>query len=73
MAYELCEETDQNNVPHNYRHDLESFFWVLLWICANYSGGRRLDLNPFAELDSVSWKTIKMAKKEAILIQTPLG
>ncbi|KHO00997.1 serine/threonine-protein kinase Sgk2 [Metarhizium album ARSEF 1941] len=25
------------NVDHTYRHDLESFFYVLLWMCARYS------------------------------------
>ncbi|KAI9808663.1 MAG: hypothetical protein M1825_003814 [Sarcosagium campestre] len=24
--------------PHNFMHDLESFFWVLLWICVHYTG-----------------------------------
>jgi len=23
---------------HNYMHDLESFFWVLFWICIYYAG-----------------------------------
>jgi hypothetical protein len=25
-------------MPHTYRHDLESFFFVLLWICTYYTG-----------------------------------
>jgi len=24
--------------PHNCMHDLESFFWVLFWICIHYDG-----------------------------------
>ena len=24
--------------PHNFMHDLESFFWVLFWICIYYEG-----------------------------------
>jgi hypothetical protein len=24
--------------PHTYRHDLESFFYVLIWICTFYTG-----------------------------------
>ena len=24
--------------PHNFMHDLESFFWVLFWICIHYEG-----------------------------------
>ena len=24
--------------PHSFMHDLESFFWVLFWICVHYTG-----------------------------------
>ena len=24
--------------PHSFMHDLESFFWVLFWICIHYDG-----------------------------------
>ena len=24
--------------PHSFMHDLESFFWVLFWICIHYNG-----------------------------------
>ena len=24
--------------PHSYMHDLESFFWVLFWICIHHNG-----------------------------------
>ena len=24
--------------PHSFMHDLESFFWVLFWICIHYTG-----------------------------------
>ncbi|KAK3168273.1 hypothetical protein OEA41_004719 [Lepraria neglecta] len=26
------------NEKHSFRHDLESFFWVLFWICIHYNG-----------------------------------
>ncbi|KAF1841393.1 uncharacterized protein K460DRAFT_318276 [Cucurbitaria berberidis CBS 394.84] len=26
--------------PHSFMHDLESFFWVLFWICIHYSGSQ---------------------------------
>ncbi|KAH7111261.1 hypothetical protein B0J11DRAFT_192449 [Dendryphion nanum] len=26
--------------PHSFMHDLESFFWVLFWICIHYDGPR---------------------------------
>lgn len=35
MALGLLQEVP---ATHNYRHDLESFFYVLLWICVNYDG-----------------------------------
>ena len=24
--------------PHSFMHDLESFFWVLFWICIHFDG-----------------------------------
>jgi hypothetical protein len=24
--------------PHSFMHDLESFFWILFWICIHYKG-----------------------------------
>ncbi|KAJ8063416.1 hypothetical protein OCU04_008636 [Sclerotinia nivalis] len=32
--------------PHSFMHDLESFFWVLFWICIHYDG-------PDKEVDSI--------------------
>lgn len=34
MAIEVLERT----APHTYRHDLESFLYVLIWICIFYDG-----------------------------------
>jgi Fungal protein kinase len=38
MAIELLKEGDlvQNTPRHMYRHDLESFFYILLWACLYY-------------------------------------
>ncbi len=33
--------------PHSFMHDLESFFWMLFWICIHYTG-------PGKELQDVS-------------------
>ena len=33
MAIEILERSAR----HSYRHDLESFFYVLLWLCVNYT------------------------------------
>jgi serine/threonine protein kinase len=27
-----------DDAPHNFMHDLESFFWVLFWICVHHAG-----------------------------------
>ena len=27
--------------PHSFMHDLESFFWVLFWVCLHYGGRNR--------------------------------
>ncbi|EUC60699.1 hypothetical protein RSOL_361000, partial [Rhizoctonia solani AG-3 Rhs1AP] len=41
MAIDLLVEAPP---PHLYRHDLESFFYVLVWICAeDYHGWHRVD------------------------------
>ncbi|GAP91775.1 putative serine threonine-protein kinase [Rosellinia necatrix] len=39
---------------HSYMHDLESFFWVLFWICVHYgAGGQPVENSP---LDSWDYK-----------------
>ncbi|KAI1191807.1 serine/threonine-protein kinase Sgk2 [Nemania serpens] len=42
MAVEVLRKTD-----HTYRHDLESFFYVLLWMCARQSILRRWEVGTF--------------------------
>src|ERR1700733_166262 len=36
-------------VERLYRHDCESFMWVLLWICARYDHGVEIEDPPFSE------------------------
>ncbi|KAG9026629.1 hypothetical protein FRB95_008656 [Tulasnella sp. JGI-2019a] len=39
MAMDLLTKKGlDGKVPHLYRHDLEAFFWVLLWICCTFTG-----------------------------------
>ncbi|KAJ7592398.1 hypothetical protein C8J56DRAFT_1161611 [Mycena floridula] len=41
MALELLDESGWSGEKrHLYRHDLESFAWVLLWICVRFCDGR---------------------------------
>ncbi|KAF8875292.1 hypothetical protein BD779DRAFT_1407512, partial [Infundibulicybe gibba] len=43
MALDLLEEPAWNGkVRREYRHDAESFAWVLLWICCTYRDGTEL-------------------------------
>jgi serine/threonine protein kinase len=41
MALDLLQAiVEQKSISRLYRHDAESFAWVLLWICANYENGK---------------------------------
>jgi hypothetical protein len=35
----LTKEALQGKVAHLYRHDAESFIWVLIWVCLRYENG----------------------------------
>jgi hypothetical protein len=40
MAIELLtQEAIEGKVKHMYRHDAESFIWVLTWVCLHYRVG----------------------------------
>ncbi|KAG0699202.1 hypothetical protein DFH29DRAFT_833949 [Suillus ampliporus] len=40
MALDLLSpESQRGKVQHLYRHDLESFIWVLVWVCLRYRQG----------------------------------
>ncbi|KAF9218531.1 hypothetical protein BS17DRAFT_742020 [Gyrodon lividus] len=44
MAIELLREDGQSGrVEHIYRHNLESFIWVFIWICFQYNGGKMVE------------------------------
>ncbi|KAG9004437.1 hypothetical protein FRB94_002383 [Tulasnella sp. JGI-2019a] len=51
MAYDLLQnETLDCKVPHLYRHDLESFYWLLMWITSMFSTiGKTLPQPPLAK------------------------
>ncbi|KAG1730075.1 hypothetical protein EDB19DRAFT_1391181 [Suillus lakei] len=52
MALELLSaKAQRGEVKHLYRHDLESFMWVFIWICLRYRDGVLLpaDLSPLDE------------------------
>jgi serine/threonine protein kinase len=66
MAIEMLQV--ETNVPHSYRHDLESFFYVLIWICVKYElreGGHNKKCPPrvldgWSGADAPSVKTAQM-------------
>ncbi|KAG9026500.1 hypothetical protein FRB95_008813 [Tulasnella sp. JGI-2019a] len=50
MALDLLSSNGLNGqIEHLYRHDLESFWWVLVWIIFRYRGGKLIQNPPFSE------------------------
>ncbi|KAF8871145.1 hypothetical protein BD779DRAFT_1478399 [Infundibulicybe gibba] len=45
MALDLL-QTQNPNMKREYRHDVESFAWVLLWICCTYENGEEIRERP---------------------------
>jgi Fungal protein kinase len=45
----LTEDAWAGKVERLYRHDCESFAWVLLWICSRYDNGAEINNPPFNE------------------------
>jgi hypothetical protein len=58
MAVDLLTQQGEE-VQHLYRHDLESFMWVLVWVALRYKNGRllRRKNRPFDEWATVDAKT----------------
>ncbi|KAG2352680.1 hypothetical protein BDR07DRAFT_1615549 [Suillus spraguei] len=60
MALDLLSaKAQRGEVKHLYRHDLESFIWVFIWICLHYRKGAILPaelrpLDEWARLDAVA-------------------
>jgi hypothetical protein len=46
----LTDEAWDGKVERLYRHDCESFVWVLLWVCCRYEGGKQINNPPLSEL-----------------------
>ncbi|KAG9022616.1 hypothetical protein FRB95_014525 [Tulasnella sp. JGI-2019a] len=49
----------EGKVPHLYRHDLESFYWVLMWICSTF-----VDLYAIAPPPLYKWTTDAVTSRE---------
>jgi hypothetical protein len=46
----LTDDAWEGKIRRLYRHDCESFAWVLLWICHRYDGGKEISNAPLGEL-----------------------
>lgn len=52
---------------HSFMHDLESFFWILFWICIHYNGPNESRVVPeFDEWNDVNMKKLAESKKGVI-------
>ena len=57
MAIDLLSDgAVAGKVEHCYRHDAESFIWVLTWVSLRYDGGNLLDEGPGRQFDE--WLTV---------------
>ncbi|EEQ29934.1 conserved hypothetical protein [Microsporum canis CBS 113480] len=56
---------------HSFMHDLESFFWVLFWICIHYHGplGKKT-VTVFEEWNYISTEKLAKEKKGEINVET---
>ncbi|KAF2007867.1 hypothetical protein P154DRAFT_550100 [Amniculicola lignicola CBS 123094] len=69
----MNEEDDEE--PHSFMHDLESFFWVLFWICIHYSGSQervvpRFDKWNFADTEELATMKLGIVSDNAIFHKT---
>ncbi|KAK7680252.1 hypothetical protein QCA50_016761 [Cerrena zonata] len=63
MALDLLGEKGlQGETPLRYRHDLESFCWVFLWICYCYDKGKRTIRYPFKDWINATPRSCRGAK-----------
>lgn len=61
--------------PHSFMHDLESFFWVLFWICIHYNGSqdrvvRRFDKWNFADTEELATLKLGIVSDDTIFHKT---
>jgi hypothetical protein len=56
---------------HSFVHDLESFFWVLFWICIHYNGPGKADKEKtaFSHWNSLTWDALAQSKDGLIQLR----
>lgn len=54
--------------PHSFMHDLESFFWVLFWICIHYTrpGKETQDIGEFKDWNYESTEKLAQLKSDLV-------
>jgi hypothetical protein len=51
---------------HSFMHDLESFFWVLFWICIHYDGQQETTVPWFEEWNYLDAGELAVVKKGVV-------
>lgn len=65
LAIELLADAECNVRPHRrYRHELESFAWILLWVCCCVEDGISTIRPPFDEWVTPSNITVRLCKMD---------
>ncbi|PYI35723.1 hypothetical protein BP00DRAFT_218463 [Aspergillus indologenus CBS 114.80] len=60
---------------HSFMHDLESFFWVVLWICIHYDGPNGTRVVPrfekwnYADMEELAGMKLGVVAKESIFLK----
>jgi hypothetical protein len=62
----LTDDAWAGKIERRYRHDCESFAWVLLWICCRYDNGKEISNAPLGEFITHDYKQC-FAKKYTII------
>jgi hypothetical protein len=52
----LTDHAWEGNITRHYRHDCESFAWVLFWICCRYHDGKEIRNAPLGEFITDDYK-----------------
>jgi Fungal protein kinase len=59
----LTQEAWDGKVERLYRHDCESFVWVLVWICCRFENGREIEKPPLDELITPDYRLCRKEKE----------
>jgi Fungal protein kinase len=63
MAFDLLtDEAWDGKITRLYRHDCESFAWVLLWICCRYEDGKEIHNPPLGQFITGSYNQCFLEK-----------